>query len=204
MIVVTDEKFDPFEEDVDTVIRHTPVARVRRPSLREEPDTLRRRREAAESSTKTDRNPLRGEGIEPLDAYAVLEFKRPGIQNGVFRKLKQGRYESEARLDLHRQTVASARREVFEFVTEAVNLGLRSLLIVHGRGSSASPGQSSAVLKGYINHWLPNLVDVQAFCTARPEHGSTGAIYVLLRKSEAKKMENRLQFNKGRTAPPGE
>ena len=43
------------------------------------------------------------------DAWYVLEFKRPGIQNGVYRKLRLGHYDIEARLDLHRFTVAEAR-----------------------------------------------------------------------------------------------
>ena len=195
---MTEDTFNPFEPGATGVVRHKPGGRVRRVADKPSAETLELRRQAATANPEADRNPLREEGIEPLDAYAVLEFKRPGIQNGVFRKLKQGRYPSEARLDLHRHSVASARREVFEFVVEAVSLGLRSLIIVHGRGGTARRGQDAAVLKGYLNHWLRELNDVQAFCSARPEHGGTGALYVLVRKGEAEKLENRLRFNKGR------
>ncbi len=48
----------------------------------------------------------------------------------MFRKLKQGRYESEARLDLHRMNVARARRELFSFIEESHALGLRSVLLL--------------------------------------------------------------------------
>ncbi len=194
---MSEEIFNPFDADEGEVVRHKPSGRVRRSASKDSEEALAARRQAAVAAPERDRNHLRAEGIEQLDAYAVLEYKRPGIQNGVFRRLKQGRYPSEARLDLHRHTVASARVEVFEFVTEAVQLGLRSLMIVHGRGGGSGSGKTS-VLKGYVNHWLRELNDVQAFATARPEHGGTGAVYVLVRKSEAEKLENRLRFNKGR------
>jgi DNA-nicking Smr family endonuclease len=72
------------------------------------------------------------------------------------------------------------------------------LLIVHGKGQSKNQGKQTAVLKGYVNHWLRELEAVQAFHSARPAHGGTGAIYVLLRKSAEQKRENRLKYLKGR------
>ena len=136
--------------------------------------------------------------VAPLDSWFVLEFKRPGIQNGVFRKLKQGRYEAEAGLDLHRMTAAIARQEIFEFVEECHKFGLRSVLIVHGKGESKAEKERSSILKGCVDHWLRQLEIVQAFHSAQPRHGGTGAVYVLLRKSEEKKRENREKFSKGR------
>ena len=156
------------------------------------------RRQAAVSAGQVDPNTLSDVVPEPLDPWYVLDFKRPGIQNGVYRKLKQGRYESEARLDLHRMTVQRARREVFEFVEESSEHGLRSILLVHGKGETAAQAQKSGVLKACVNHWLKELDKVQAFHSAQPHHGGTGAVYVLLKKSEAKKRENREQFSKGR------
>ena len=48
------------------------------------------------------------------------------------------------------------------------------------------------------DRWLRELDVVQAFNSAQPQHGGTGAVYVLLRKSEEKKRENRERFSKGR------
>jgi hypothetical protein len=53
-------------------------------------------------------------------------------------------------------------------------------------------------LKGYVQHWLQELEEVQAFHSAQPVHGGTGAVYVLLRKNLQKKRENRERFLKGR------
>ncbi|MDA9710813.1 DNA endonuclease SmrA [Luminiphilus sp.] len=172
-------------------------ARVRLVKDRLSDDQQRGRRRAAAGEDHAI-NPLADEGISPLDAWFVLEFKRPGIQNGVYRKLRLGYYQVDARLDLHRMVVKQAREEVFSFIEEATRLGLRTLLIVHGKGQSKSQGDQTAVLKGYVNHWLQHLDQVQAFHSAQPQHGGTGAVYVLLKKSAKQKRENRLQYQKGR------
>ena len=39
----------------------------------------------------------------------------------------------------------------------------------------------------------------EAFCSAQPLHGGTGAVYVMLRKGERDKQKNREQFQRGRT-----
>jgi DNA-nicking Smr family endonuclease len=78
--------------------------------------SLAERRQAAVAAPEADRNILNDREAEPLDPWYVLDFKRPGVQNGVYRKLRQGRYEQEARLDLHRMTVRVARKELFDFI----------------------------------------------------------------------------------------
>ena len=156
------------------------------------------RRQAATQMTARSDNFLSDDGVPPLDAWYVLDFKRPGIQNGVYRKLRLGQYETEARLDLHRYTVAEARRELWSFFKEARRLGLRTLLITHGKGFGNKEKSGSGVLKGYVNRWLQDIDDVQAFHSAQPQHGGTGSVYVLLRKSDAKKKENRELYTKGR------
>jgi DNA-nicking Smr family endonuclease len=121
----------------------------------------------------------------------------------VFRKLKQGRYAMEARLDLHRMNAARARREVFEFIEESHRLGVRCVQLIHGKGQTRGERDATAVLKGCVNHWLRQLEIVQAFHSARPQHGGTGAVYVLLRKSEDSKRANRERFMKGRVPYDG-
>ena len=156
------------------------------------------RRQAATEPLNEKIHPLLDEGVDPLDAWYVLDFKRPGIQHGVYKKLRMGRYDIDARLDLHRMTVKQAREEVKQFIDEAGKLGLRTLLILHGKGQRKVEQENTAVLKGYVNHWLQQLEMVQAFHSAQPVHGGTGAVYVLLRKSADKKRENRERFLKGR------
>jgi len=192
---VSDE--DLFAEEMAGVTPLGREARVRLVKERLSEDQQRERRQAAEREELAV-NPLIDEGVAPLDAWHVLEFKRPGIQNGVYRKLRLGRYQVDARLDLHRLLVKQAKEEVFSFIAEAERLGLRTVLIVHGKGQSKAQGEQTAVLKGYVNHWLKELDAVQAFHSAQPQHGGTGALYVLLRKNAEQKRANRLQYLKGR------
>ena len=118
------------------------------------------------------------------------------MQNGVFRKLKQGRYESEARLNLHRMGVQRARRELFEFIKQAQSLGLRTVLVIHGKGenSGGQEREQASIIKGCVDRWLRELEPVQAFHSAKARHGGTGAAYVLLRKGDAAKKDNRERF----------
>lgn len=160
--------------------------------------SLAERRQAAVAAPEADRNILNDREAEPLDPWYVLSFKRPGVQNGVYRKLRQGRYEHEARLDLHRMTARVARRELFDFIEQCFELGLRSVLLIHGKGERKAERERSAVLKGHVDVWLREMPVVQAFHSAQPRHGGTGAVYVLLRKSEEQKRRNRERFTKGR------
>ncbi|MFT4518953.1 MAG: DNA-nicking Smr family endonuclease [Halioglobus sp.] len=195
----SDEDSGFLEEMADVVpLQREPRIDLHNKTQRDRDSSLEQRRLSAVQAKESDRNTLTDQRIAALDPWFVLEFKRPGIQNGVFRKMKQGRYEAEARLDLHRMTVAIARDETFGFIEEAHHLGLRSVLIIHGKGENTAEQQSSAVLKGYVNYWLRELDIVQAFHSARRQHGGTGAVYVLLRKSEERKRENREKFSKGR------
>ncbi|WP_027874586.1 DNA endonuclease SmrA [Spongiibacter marinus] len=152
------------------------------------------RREAAQAKPGV-KNFLADNDVPLLDPYYMVDFRREGVQHGVYRKLKQARYEAEARLDLHKMSVARARQQVFEFIREAMSMDLRSLIIVHGRGNHSGV----ALLKSHVAHWLPQIEDVQAFCSAQPQHGGAGAVYVLLRKSERKKQENRDRLTRGRS-----
>lgn len=197
---MNDEPDDLFLTEMSDVVPLKREPRVARKSkagdLRD--SSLEQRRRAAVEGKRVDRNILTQEGIAPLDPWLVLDYKRPGVQHGVFRKLKQGRYELEARLDLHRMSAAAARRELFGFVQQAYEFGLRSVLVIHGKGESKAERERSSILKGCTDHWLRELEIVQAFHSAQPRHGGTGAVYVLLKKSEEKKRENREKFMKGR------
>jgi DNA-nicking Smr family endonuclease len=187
-----DEEF-LFQQEMTGVKPLNPQQRAKLAQSRASELSLQQRRAAAVAEN-TDRNPLSPDGIAPLDSWYVLDFKRSGVQNGVFRKLKQGRYEAEARLNLHRVTVARARSELFEFIEQAESYGMRSVMIVHGKGENSGASEAASVIKGCVNYWLRELPAVQAFHSARPQHGGTGAVYVLLRKGEEAKQANRERF----------
>jgi DNA-nicking Smr family endonuclease len=151
------------------------------------------RRKAATAELVKDKNFLSGEYVEPVDPLAVIEFKRDGVQNGVYRSLRMGKYQIDARLDLHNMTVDQARNAVFQFIKDCMSNDIRCALITHGKSEGR---EQPAQLKSCIAHWLPQLNEVMAFHSAQKRHGWVGATYVLMRKSEKKKQENWEMHNK--------
>jgi len=150
------------------------------------------RRRAAARERERDGNYLaRAEQITPVEPWAVLEWRRDGVQQGVYRNLRLGRYAIDSRLDLHRHTVEQARLAVFQFARDALAHDIRCGLISHGRGEHRSP---PALLKSCVNHWLRELDEVLAFHSAERRHGGVGATYVLFRKSQRKSGDNRERF----------
>lgn len=154
----------------------------------EDAKTLELRRQLAQDELAVEADPLAGEPVELLAPLTELSFRRAGVQHGVFRNLRLGKYSLDARLDLHRLTVERARREVYQFVRDCVSNDVRSALITHGKGEGRD---TPALLKSYVAHWLPQMDEVLAFHSAQKQHGSYGATYVLLRKSAHKKLDNR-------------
>ena len=73
---------DLFAEEMAGVTPLGRDARVRLVKERLSQDQREGRRRAAEGE-EAILNPLADQGIAPLDAWYILEFKRPGIQNGV-------------------------------------------------------------------------------------------------------------------------
>lgn len=141
------------------------------------------RRLAAVTEKAIDGNHLATDQVEILSSNDVLEYKKDGVQNGVYKKLRMGKLPVDARLDLHRMTVEEARKEVFRFINDCIKYDLRTVIILHGKGDR-NPDKK-AVLKSYLAKWLPDMDDILAFHSAQIHHGGTGAVYVLLRKRDA-------------------
>lgn len=161
----------------------------------------RRRREAAVGAAAdgADVNFLTSAEVPQLDPLAIVAWKKDGVQDEVFRKLRSGKYKIEGELDLHGKTVKEARSAVFEFLKLVRAKGWRSVLIAHGRGEQS---ETPARLKSYAAHWLAEHPDVNAFHSAERRHGGTGAVYVLVKKSPLQRDQNREQYGGKGTPDP--
>ena len=184
---------DEFREAMQDVAPLTKGRAVTDPaSKRKEPTAGQlRRRDGAEGKTTPpaeDPNPLTLGEVVMVEPRQVLEWKKDGVQRQVFGKLRQGRYELQGELDLHRKTVKEARVAVFEFIALAQAKEWRAVRVTHGRGEKSPV---PARLKSYVNAWLQSLPEVIAFHSALPNQGGTGSLYVLLRKSPTEKEFNR-------------
>jgi DNA-nicking Smr family endonuclease len=120
--------------------------------------------------------------IEKVGIEDSLSFLKSGLQHKVLKKLRQGYFGIDAEIDLHGLNSDEAKRQLLNFLHHCVEDGCRCVHIVHGKGHR-SPDQQP-ILKNNLNLWLRQHKDVQAFCSASPKDGGTGAVFVLLQLSE--------------------
>ena len=175
-----------FEQEMRDVrpLKSEAAAAPKRPCDKPEPGTLYRRA-AAQRPAGPDGNFLTVGFVQPVHPQEVLSFRRGGMQNGVFLKLQQGGYRVEATLDLHWMSLEEARTQVFDFIRDCVRHDVRTALINHGKGGRGKEAQ--AAMKSHVARWLPQFQEILAFHSAQGFHGGTGAVYVLLRKTEKAK-----------------
>ncbi len=152
-----------------------------------------RQKDAIGRKPNHDPNPLTTGFVEMVKPDDWLEFKKDGVQEIVYKNMRLGKYSIEASIDLHRRTVKEARDDVFYFIQNCKKKDKRLLLITHGKGERSEP---QAVIKSHVNHWLQEVTDVIAFHSAQPKHGGLGSVYVMLKKSEWAKQENREKYNR--------
>ena len=113
------------------------------------------------------------------------ELHRASLPAPTLRRLRQGKLRIEANLDLHGCPVEEARLRVAWLLQQPASgrypgepLCVR---IVHGIGYNSPHGIGK--IKRLLAIWLPQSERVLAFCTARPNDGGQGALYVLLRSA---------------------
>lgn len=114
---------------------------------------------------------------------AFVEGAVQGFDERVRKKLRRGDFRSAGSLDLHGLTRDEAKRALERFIADAKVAGHRCVRVVTGRGLH-SEGERP-VLKHEVPAWLTRGRagrQVLAFCSARPEDGGDGALYVLLRR----------------------
>ncbi len=110
-----------------------------------------------------------------------------GLDEGTMNNLRAGVYSPEAHLDLHGLNAMQAYTAMSGFFKGAWYKGMRTLLLIPGRGKNSPNGVS--VLREKVQLWLtqePFKRVVLAFCTAQPVDGGPGTVYVLLRKYKKK------------------
>ena len=134
-------------------------------------------------------NPLTTGALDILPLDTPLEYCAEGLQPAVLDKLRRGKYPPQLQLNLLRQTVEQCRQALYLFIQQAQQDNARNLLIIHGKGRDADAHAN--IIRSYLMRWLPQFEEVQAFCTAHPLDGGSGACYVALRKSDQARLDNR-------------
>ncbi|HEV2363808.1 MAG TPA: Smr/MutS family protein [Caulobacteraceae bacterium] len=97
------------------------------------------------------------------------------------RRLERGRDVIGARIDLHGLGQDEAKAALRRFIARSHHAGVRSLLVITGKGALGD-----GVLRRRVPEWLaePPLVSVVAGLShAHQRHGGQGALYVALKRT---------------------
>ena len=108
-----------------------------------------------------------------FDTDQPLKFSKSGVSLKPLKRLTQSNIESS--IDLHGMTQDQASTALASWLSQALNHRYRIVHIIHGKGVQG-------VLKMCVNEWLQTHPSVLGFCSAQPQHGGTGALYVLLKQ----------------------
>lgn len=131
--------------------------------------------------------------LSMTDEY--MEGHVVGLDQMIMNKLRAGGLSPEAHLDLHGLNAQQAFETLRGFMRGSWYKGLRTILVVPGRGKNSPDGVG--VLRGKLQSWLtqdPFKRVVLAFCTAQPHDGGPGSVYVLLRKYKCKRTSSDVLF----------
>ncbi len=142
------------------------------------PEPLPRQREADERAA------LQQAWSDEVDVESLLltddglSYRRPGVGPDVVTRLRRGQWAIQHQIDLHGLRRDEAREALLDFLHEARRRGQRCVRVVHGKGHG-SPGKQP-VLKGKVQRWLAQSIEVLAFAQASGPQGGAGALVVLL------------------------
>ena len=135
--------------------------------------------------------------IPPISASSVGQIKSkgnykelpylqhgdaPGVDKRTAQRLRRGRLNVEARLDLHGLKQGEAHSTLNQFILRAYENSNRCVLVITGKGALSKGG---GVLRKMVPLWLnqnPNRNLILSFSYSTPVEGGTGALYVLLKR----------------------
>lgn len=122
-----------------------------------------------------------------------------GLDRRTSQRLARGQIEIDARIDLHGESVETARLKLTNFIVNARSRGARTVLVITGKGASEF---TSHTLHGSTHFHAPERQGrlrrmatkwfhdadfshmISGFQPAHPKHGGGGAFYVRLRRAD--------------------
>lgn len=142
---------------------------------------------------------LAGQAAAP--GPAIRQDLRPGLADRLaaapvqmdrraFARMKRGKLEPEARIDLHGRTLDAAHADLVRFVLSSQASGRRLVLVITGKGRSGrDDGGPIPTPRGVLRHQVPEWLAMpplaQAVLQIEPahlRHGGGGAYYIYLRR----------------------
>jgi DNA-nicking Smr family endonuclease len=125
-----------------------------------------------------------------VPAVTPDEPPAPRMDRKRYEKMRRGRLDPDARIDLHGMTAERAHAALNGFIARAHASGLRLVLIITGKGRATdgfmAGDREQGILRRSVPHWLampPNHLRILHLTAAHRRHGGEGAFYVYLARS---------------------
>ena len=114
------------------------------------------------------------------------------LDDHTVKRIRKGRLEIDARIDLHGMTQVEAHRSLYRFLEDAQSLDMRIVLVITGKGRSGD-----GILRRTVPLWLGEPMFhrlVGGWRNAHVTHGGEGAIYVRVRRHSGGEIHHRGAF----------
>lgn len=175
-------------EEVTRDVHRSP--RRKRPTKSVEP-AVARKPEAPRIAPK----PLAAVRPAPPPPPKVVKPRGLALDGATSERLKKGKVEPDAVIDLHGMTQAQAHTRLVAFVKRGHERGERCLLVITGKGSPSRETQArgfvmperskAGVLRAMAPLWLEEMRTLVAGVqSAHRRHGADGAFYVYLKRTK--------------------
>ncbi len=105
----------------------------------------------------------------------------PAIDTNLYRRIQQGKLPIERTLDLHELTQKAAYERFYTFLIECYEAGLRTVLVITGKGSV----QQGGILRHALPRWCEEptfRVLLSGIRPAHKRHGGHGAYYLRIKR----------------------
>lgn len=147
-----------------------------------------RKRVAKVTAETRKSEPAEAQGRKPAPRTAAPPVQAPAktaatppANRGNEKRVRRGKLEIGATLDLHGHTQDSAQKALIRFLRSAQRRGDRTVIVVTGVGRTGA-----GVLRQRLPEWLANhdlRTVVSGFAQAHRAHGGAGAYYVFLKRT---------------------
>jgi len=145
-----------------------------------EPRARMRERDEAEALQSSREQPF---ALNDSRASDALAYRRDGISERIWRKLRRGQFAVQDEIDLHHHNAPQAEVLLRAFLLECRERDHLCVRIVHGKGLHSKAGMP--ILKNVVETTLRRRADVLAYVSAPAAMGGGGAVLVLLSRRQS-------------------
>ena len=124
----------------------------------------KRRENAQKKIASNNVSGLSNFSVEGIDALEKVEYNLYLLQKKTRRKLQFLKKSESHYTDLHGLYIDEAKQKLYHFIKYASNNNIKYVQIIHGKSTASANNKNT--LKSHCAHWLKQMSEVVAFCSA--------------------------------------